>query len=251
MKKESFTFLVVSITVLFVACTSDKIIPEVEEPQKLEVRVQPMFNDETIFEDSVYTTVEGYDLKFTELKFFFSEINHNGTVLADAAYFDWINKGTLVLSVQAKSTDFPTLSGNLGVGEAVNHSDPSAFPNDHPLNISNSGDMHWDWNPGYIFVKVEAKVDTIPDGIPLFDHNVVLHVGLDENLETWVFTDLNWVQVDCCLSRLSLKLDMAKFLQNDGQNIDLKTENSTHSAPGQEVLSTKVIQNFKAALSKL
>ena len=251
MKKQLLAFLVVSITVFFVGCTSDKIIPLVEEPQKLEVRVQPMFNDETIFEDSVFTTVEGYDVIFTELKFFFTEINHNGNELTDAAFFDWTNKGTLVLSTTANSTDFPSLSGNLGVNETVNHSDPSAFPNDHPLNISNSGDMHWNWNPGYIFVKVEAKVDTIPDGIPLFDHYAVLHVGLDENMETWSFTDLNWVQVNYCLSRLSLKLDMAKFLQNDGQAIDLKTEHSTHSAPGQEVLSTKVIQNFKAALSKL
>ena len=43
---------------------------------------------------------------------------------------------------------------------------------------------------------------------------------------------------------------MQVFLQNGGQTIDLETEYTSHTAPGQEVLSAKVIQNFKAAISE-
>ena len=46
---------------------------------------------------------------------------------------------------------------------------------------------------------------------------------------------------------LPLKFEFDKFLQNNGQNIDLKTENLTHTAAGQQALTQKVNQNFKQA----
>lgn len=252
MNKLFFALIVMSTSVILIGCKSDKVKPHDEqEIPSMEIRVQPFFNEEIVFADSVYTTVEGYDVKFTELKFFFTGIQNNGVLLADAALYDWSNKGSLMLSVAGKNADFSSLSGNLGVGATENHADPTVLPNEHPLHISNAGDMHWDWNPGYIFIKVEARVDTIPNGIPLFDHTVVFHVGKDENMQTWTFDELNWVPVNYASKRCSFKLDLAKFLQNDGQNIDLRYEYSTHTAPGQEALSLKVIQNFKAALGKL
>ncbi len=110
--------------------------------------------------------------------------------------------------------------------------------------------MHWGWSSGYIFMKVEAKVDTIPNGIPLFDHSVVFHIGQDVNLQTLSFDGINWQATGTNAYRYPLKLDMAKFLQNGAQTIDLKTEHTSHTAPGQEVLSLKVIENFKAAISE-
>src|SRR5574343_21867 len=59
----------------------------------------------------------------------------------------------------------------------------------------------------------------------------------------------NDMNLDWNLGYIFLKLDMAKFLQNGAQTIDLKTEHTTHSAAGQETLSLKVIQNFKDAIS--
>src|SRR5690606_1674593 len=161
-------------------------------------------------------------------------VANGSTNLTSAALFDWMETGTSFISVKADKANFTNLSANLGVGATDNHSDPSAFPNDNVLNIAIANDMHWSWNPGYIFLKVEAKVDTIPDATELFDHTIVFHVGLDANLQTWTVSDLNWSTINATTSRTTLKLDLEKFLQNNGQNIDLKTEFSTHSAPGQE-----------------
>ena len=108
---------------------------------------------------------------------------------------------------------------------------------------------YWSWNPGYIFVKVEARVDTIPDGIPLFDHNVIFHIGKDVNLQNLSFSSLNWQKETDVINTLPLKLDMVKFLDNGIQSIDLLTEYTSHSSSGQEVLSLKVIENFRDALS--
>jgi len=237
----------------FISCKEDKITPvlPVDTPKQIEVRVQPVFGAQSVEPEQVYTTAEGYDVKFTEIKFYCTTLKNGVHTLVDAALFDWNANGTKFIKVNADKNNFASISGNLGVGAAENHADPSAFAPANPLNIAIANDMHWDWNPGYIFVKVEAKVDTIPDGIPLFDHNVVLHAGKDDVLQTVLFEEVNWVMLNEYLSLFSLKLDMETFLQNAGQNIDLKTEYSLHSAPGQEALATKVMQNFKAALKKL
>lgn len=238
--------------VLFSGCKDDKVEVPVVEPAvpKLEVTVQPVYGQTSLTPASIVTTAEGYDVQFTEIKFFVTNIGNNGNTLTDAALFDWV-EGNQLLLVEGDKSLYGSLAGNLGVDDSRNHSDPAAFPINSPLNITNADDMHWSWNPGYIFVKVEAKVDTIPDGIALFDHNVVFHIGTDVNLQSLSLTDLNWSAVDGQLSCLALKLDMQLFLQNNGQNIDLKTEYTSHSAPGQEALSLKVIENFKAAINKL
>jgi len=54
---------------------------------------------------------------------------------------------------------------HLGVPKAVNHNDPAAWPNGHPLAPKNPT-MHWGWSAGYIFMAVNGKVDNDNDGIP-------------------------------------------------------------------------------------
>jgi hypothetical protein len=155
----------------------------------------------------------------------------------------------MLFQAEGETTDATTLTANLGIGASNNHSDPSAFPVESPLNILNSGGMHWSWNPGYIFMKVEARVDTIPDGNALFDHNVIFHIGRDVNLQSLSLSSLNWQKETDLISTLPLKLDMVEFLDNGTQSIDLTTEFTSHSSGGQEVLSLKVIENFRDAIS--
>ncbi len=173
-----------------------------------------------------------------------------GATILESALFDYRENGTLLFreeSTLIADGDFTgTLNANLGVGPNVNHLDPSAFDNASPLNILNANDMHWDWNPGYIFLKIEAKVDTIQDGVPLFNHNVVYHIGLDENLQTVEFQNIQWTKVGD-ESRVELIVDLNEFL-NSPNIIDVKTESSSHSSSGQEALSAKVIANFSEAL---
>ncbi len=250
MKHAKILFSLGFFLILISSCKDDVVGPPDEIiVDQLKITVQPTFNGSNLYLDSVYTTSEGYDVKFTELKFFAEDIKGN-TQIHNAALFNYRDNGTLLFQVDGKPSDATTLTANLGVG-VVNHNDPSAFPVSSVLNISNSGDMHWSWNPGYIFMKVEGKVDTIADGNPLFDHNVVFHIGKDINLQTMSFPNPNWLEVTTMVHQYSLQLDMSTFLQNAGQNIDLKAEFSSHTAAGQEVLSLKVIENFNAALKEL
>ncbi len=244
--------LLMALGTIMVACKDKTPEPTpVEEEDVLRVTVQPTYGTDLMYLDSVYTTVEGYDIKFTNLKFFVENVQGANGQIKDVAMFNYVDNGIALFDGEGVPSDASTWTANLGISATLNHSDPSAFPNSSPLNILNAGAMHWDWNPGYIFAKIEAKVDTIQDGNPLFDHQVVFHVGLDENLQTLEFTNCNWQQISDHLYILPLKVDLAVVLQNGGQTIDLANEYTTHSMAGQEAITLKVLQNLKAAISTM
>jgi hypothetical protein len=244
-----FAFVLIG-GLIFTACKDDEVVVCEDSPSNVNITVQPVFDAENLYLDSVYATAEGYDVQFTDIKFYMEDIKNGSSNLIDAALFDYRTRGTLLLNTEGTPDGFGSLTANLGVQSSVNHDDPAAFSNTSMLNIINSNDMHWGWNPGYIFVKIEAKVDTIQDGIPLFNHNVIFHIGKDENLQLLSFANLNWQSMGVDHT-LPLKLDMALFLQNGAETIDLKTEYSSHTTAGQEALSMKVITNFRDAITTL
>lgn len=232
-----------------VSCKEDPPVPDPVPVDTVRIDVQPVFNGSELLLDSTYTTVEGHKVQFTDIKFYLEDVRNGAVQLTDAMLFDYDARGTLLYDGNGKAANFGSLSANLGVGANYNNSDPSAFPNDSWLNISKSNDMHWGWNPGYIFVKIEARADTIQDANDVFDHYVVMHAGLNENLQTISWSNLNWTSVGSNRHQVTLELNMSEFLQSGLHTINLQSENSTHSAPGQEVLTTKVMENFKEALT--
>lgn len=240
--------LIIGIT-LFTSCKDKENLDPVEEEigNYVNIEVQPVFDTENLYLDSIYTTQEGYKIKFTDIKFFLEDIKNVSTQFTDAGLFDYRERGTLLSRLKGNGSNYMNLSANLGVGTSVNHSDPTTHPNTSMLNITNANDMHWNWSPGYIFLKIEGKADTIPDATTLLNHNIVFHAGLDVNLQTVSFTNITWNRV-ANEETFRLKLDMAKFL-NGTQIIDVKDEFSTHSMVGQEALTLKVMENFKEALA--
>lgn len=247
-----FFAAIIALPLVLFACKKETPQPPVVAPvptDQLQVDVFPMYNGDTLYLDSTYQTVEGYDFQFTDLKFYVSHLKNGVDTLIESALFDYREKGNLFFRVKKKPTNFSSLNGFLGVESVLNHADPTAFPNDEPLHIANAGGMHWGWNPGYIFVKVEIRVDTLSDGIPVFDHLGVFHVGTDEFIETLDFPQVTWVKQQELTYKAALKLDMNRFFVNGNSVIDVKNEFITHSAAGQEALSLKVISNFKSALS--
>lgn len=250
MKHFKLFAVAIALLALTVSCKKETTPePDPEEVDMLRIDVNPVFDTEVLYLDSVYTTPEGYKIKLTDIKFFLENLENGSNQLADAALFDFRQNGSLLLEVEGKPANFLNLSANIGVGPSLNHDDPSAFSTASVLNIMNANDMHWDWNPGYIFFKIEGKADTIPDLTELYDLNFIFHVGLDANLKQSNFTNLTWNQSSDHLYQLDLTLDIYKFFTNSGNEIDLKTEHMTHSAGGQEALTAKAAENFKVALS--
>ena len=239
-----FFFGVLSLT----SCKPDKPETNIPSSDTLTISVQPVFGGEPLFLDSSYQTPEGYDIQFTDIKFYFHDVRNGEYLFKEAALFDYRLRGTSFIETAGDKAFYENIQANLGVSSLVNHNDPVGFDSNSWFYISNSNDMHWDWNPGYIFVKIEAKVDTIQDGNPLFNHNVIFHVGKDENIKTVSFIGINWISIGSG-DVFPLKLDLLHFLDTGFSSIDVKTEFTSHTLAGQEGLSAKVMDNFKEALT--
>lgn len=219
--------------------------------QQSKLSMKPVFGNANLVLDSVYTMSNGFQIKFTELKTYFSEIKSGGSVMKDIALFNFRETGNLIFQSNQVVANPSSIQFGIGVPSSINHNDPSTFPNTNPLNIAIANDMHWDWNPGYIFFKVEAKVDTIVDGITNCDHNLVYHVGTDSYFTNQTITNLTWSAVSPSVNQAWLKIDLKHFFENSGSPIDVRTESTTHSMASQNAVTEKVRQNFSASISAL
>lgn len=246
-----FFFYFLFLMLIIISCKKKDPQPQIDD-NYLKITVQPTYSNsgqQNVQLDSVYTTLEGYKVKFTDVKFYVTKLKNGNSNLLESAFFDFRETGLLLARVKGEYAQFSSLQGFIGVDSVLNHSDPSAFPNDSPLNISNAGQMHWGWNPGYIFINLEGKVDTIPDGVNNLDHSFSFHIGTDLYRRNLNFSNVNWQTVSATEKVFPLKLDLWKFLHNPNSPIDLKTQFLTHTASGQQALTLKVTSNFEQALT--
>jgi hypothetical protein len=230
------------------ACKPKPIDPPPAPAETVRILVNPTFASNALKLDSIYQGPNGIRIKVSDIKFFTTLLGHQNNQLAEVAYFDFREKGNVLLDKAADYTKFPSLSMVLGVDTSLNHDDPSAFPNDSPLNIVNAGSMHWGWNTGYIFISVEGKADTLNDGIDNFDLSFSYHIGTDLYQQPISFNNFSWVKTGEHQHTLSLELDMQSFFFNPLQPIDIPNEPFTHSGAGLGALTQKVTENFKNAL---
>lgn len=246
MKKLLF-LLIASSFVL--SCEKDK--PEEPAPpaEKASViTVKPDFDGEVLQLDHKYMLNDTTAIQIVELKFYMSNLTMAGAEKCQNALFNYREKGTALCNFgfPSPATD---LSAIIGVPDSQNHSDPSGFPAESVLNPMNANDMYWGWAGGYIFVKIEAKADTIADGIDNFDHPLVYHVATDGFTGHISFSDINWQQNGSGQSA-ALRLNVAAIFNNPANRIEVRTEHTTPHAPASSgSLTEKVMNNFVEALS--
>jgi hypothetical protein len=241
-------FYLVALACLF-ACKPDPVTPPPAPAETARINVNPTFGSTPLMLDSIYQGPNGIKIKISDIKFFTTLLANQNNNFAQVAYFDFRNNGNMLTEQTLDYTKFGSLSFILGVDTTLNHDDPSAFPNNSPLNIINAGSMHWGWNTGYIFISVEGKADTLADGIDNFDLSYSYHIGTDLYQQAMSFTNLNWVKTATHQHSLNVKLDMESFFFNPSQPIDIPNEPFTHSGAGLGTLTQKVALNFKNALS--
>ncbi|MBL6667486.1 MAG: hypothetical protein ISP69_02315 [Crocinitomicaceae bacterium] len=213
----------------------------------IKIKITPNYGGLDFQLDSIFTTNQGYGVKFTKISFFVSQISHQQDTINASYLFDFKEKGTHLMAAKADYNMFPSIKGLIGIDSLTNHSDPSGFELQNDLNIENAGTMHWSWNTGYIFINLEGKVDTLASGT--FDHNFSFHVGTDNFSQEFSFNNILWEQTGENEHTFHLNLDLSAFLNQQGNDIDLKNEFLTHTNSGQQALTEKVVSNFLNALT--
>ncbi|RYM35845.1 hypothetical protein ERX46_02290 [Brumimicrobium glaciale] len=228
--------------------------PKEVSPEEMELKARvniiPNYQGVPMEFNQTYTTQEGYTIEFTKLNIIMTNFKDNGKQLFQSGVYKFEKDKRLLWEGVGNYTEFTSITANIGVDATQNHEDPSARDADDPLFILNSGDMHWGWNTGYIFVMIEGKADTsaLQDGSEMT--NFAYHIGNDDLLRSFSLQGLNWMKVNSQLFETNIQLDLYKIFDGETEDIDIKTERISHTNPGQIALSEKVINNFVKALSK-
>jgi hypothetical protein len=234
---------------VFTGCKDDKIEEDPIVKDEVRLSLSPNYAGQSFDLNSFYQTQEGYSIQFTKLNFILTHVKNGSSTLCDAAVYKYENNASLIWQGEGDFTKFDAITGNVGVGPDENHLDPSSLTLTNPLNIQNTGDMHWGWNPGYIFLMIEGKADTTAAQTGVHDMNFLYHVGMDALLKTFSLESLNWVKKNDHLHEATLALDMSLIFNGTNHTVDVKQERSSHTMPSQEALSTKIIENFVEALT--
>jgi hypothetical protein len=102
--------------------------------------------------------------------------------------------------------------------------------------------MHWNWNSGYRFLRIDGKVDTDGDGT--MDETMAFHLGTNNMLQNVSLTAHKDVEKGS--NMLHMEFDLAKLFEG----VDLSTDFSTHTMNNPE-LAAAVRDNIPAAISMM
>lgn len=240
--KIAFLFAVLSIITLS-SCNKDK-------SKTLDLEINYKVGSESFSYDNTYT-IGGTAIKFDLVQFYASSIalmDDEGAMAMFSDKYLLVKPGTTTYSLgeipeSYESNHAHMLNFNLGIDETTNSQTESTFlsrAEDDPLAAQNPA-MHWSWNSGYIFLKIDAMVDTTGDGV--VDATAAFHIGMNSFLtstSTMMHTDLETGE-----NTLSLNFDVAALFDD----VDLSTEYSTHTMDNMP-LANKVKANIDDAFSK-
>ena len=78
------------------------------------------------------------------------------------------------------SGNYKEIRFKVGVGGMTNRIDPSQVPADHSLAKQTDYNNHWNWNAGYLYLRMDGKIDTDADAVP--DEKWAVHLGTERFL---------------------------------------------------------------------
>lgn len=178
--------------------------------------------------DQVYD-IDGVATKFYAVQFYL------GGIEFQPASGDAISISDYLLVKPGMSTDalltldkgsYDQLNFFIGVAPEDNDQTENDFtsrPADDPLapQPSDQPRMHWNWNSGYIFFRIDGEVDADGDGTP--ETAMEYHIGTNNFLTNISLNLSEDIKDDA--SMLNIRLDVAKLFNG----LDLATESISHT----------------------
>jgi hypothetical protein len=254
MKNFIFIFSVFTIVTIFSfsSCKKD------DENEKATIVLNfkgKVGNENLLLRNSKYTTGNNYKVNIETLKFYLSNItlikeDNSEVLLKDVAFIDFENNHTSNTSngetivIETEAGKFKGIKMGFGVDNTVNNSDPSVYKEEEPLSIYQG--MHWSWNTGYIFMKLEGKFDADTTA-NILSQDYLFHTGLNDLYTTATFNKNFQLNGDETKT-LNFNIDAAKMFHTANKSIDLYTESFTHTT-GNVPLAEKVRDLFIQAIS--
>lgn len=252
-----YSFLLVNL-ISFSSCQKDESV-EVTEPEKttgtVEIRFIPTMNGEAFNLNQNFIGPNGLRMKYETFKFYLSDFQLQSTTSvlgsSEISLIDFsLNDNSI--SIEANPGTITNISFGLGVKKSLNGTDdpnfnPAAYSNNHPLSIYNG--MYWTWASGYIFSKLEGRIDTSALQNQDPNYSFFYHSGKDTVYSSHGISGFNESVVKGQKTLINLKIEVNDVFKTPTDTINMVQDYFTHTTDHLE-LAQKVINNLGDAIRK-
>jgi len=196
--------------------------------------------------DSVYHSITSREFTITDFRYYISNVS----AIRDDGTERKLSCSVILVDPHQRDYDlgmlpegsYKGLRFTVGLDSAVNHGDPTVFEKGDPLAIQTPS-MHWDWNSGYLFMKVEGNVDTTKRSAGAAVTEFFYHIGMD-GMKRMITIQTRFSAGKSLKTTVRLKFDLAKMLAM----IDMQSDISTHSFDNQP-LANRLADSWQHAFS--
>lgn len=231
--------------IIMISCGGDDDISDTPSfPIDTNLEVQMRVGSETLQEGGTYTINET-TIEIETARFYLGNISLTNTMDTVPIEFDnyyIVSPENNSFSLGTLETDDYGFSFGIGVDPENNDQTTEDFttrPSSDPLGAQEPA-MHWNWNSGYKFMRIDAIVDTDADGI--VDTAVQYHLGSDPYFS--ILSSTNSVEISSDNDEFLLRFDLEQLL--DG--VDIATGESTHVMDNVPMAET-ILSNYTKAFS--
>lgn len=209
-------FLVVLGAVLLNSGCKEKITES-----NVSMKVNFMYGSEPLVYDQEYIFETDKKIKIELIKFYVSKPafrNESGNWISSPTEYFLVELDKPIMDFGVMPTGkYSALRFGVGVDNSRNiETDPEAipatdYPTDHPLNYA--ADMYWGWSSGYIFAKVEGRIDVNNNGSysDIDDKAISYHPGVAELYRSVEFEKS--FNIDDEIEQPEITLDLVKLFQ--------------------------------------
>ncbi len=141
--------------------------------------------------------------------------------------------------------EYKEIRFKVGIAGATNRVDPSQVPPEHPLAKQTDRNNHWNWNAGYLFLRVDGLVDSDDDGTP--DAGWDVHLGTEKFLREVTLSHRLTLHHETPAS-LNIDVNYAEFLKNvDLNDPDQRICHTMNNLPVANAVADQIIPAFQIA----
>lgn len=246
MMKKLFLFLVVGL--VFASCEKDE--PCECTPQNImEIKFQLQQDGKNIALQEEFMS-DSLGIVVQKLRFYLSHITLNNTAgytqkVSDISIVDLEDPSLTTFQFLADEGTYNNISFGLGLDANQNAQDPATFPLEHPL--STFYGMYWGWAAKYKFLELQGKAN--PTGTIGNPGEVAFsyHPGADDFYRNYTFpVDFN---VSSSKPTMVITIDYDTIFKGAFGQVDVLTENQSHTTPADYYIAERIIYNFAEALS--
>jgi hypothetical protein len=249
MKKINLiTIITITIASFITACKKDDTTPK-NAKQVLDFHWHSKVGSADASYGVQFTSTDGIKFKLSDWRYYVSNfvlIKEDGSEypISDKVFLiDIANADYSLDSVPVGN--YKGFKFTVGLDSTTNHKDPTLYAASNPLSLQ-SPSIHWSWNSGYIFMKIEGKYDsTVAQlGGTSINQPFFFHVGTDKLKQVIDYSNEAFSVVSGEDKELHIEMDFLKILNS----VNLKTENATHTGDNLP-LATKISNNWKTSFT--